>query len=158
MENSPKNQMRHFVAFVIDQKQYAISLHTVERVIRAAEVTTLIESPDIILGLINIEKHIIPVINTRHRFDLPPRDIEPEDQFIIANTVNRRVALWVDAIDDILEIADPDIVSSQAILPNILGIEGTIVRDDGMIVIYNLDRLLSLDEEEKLINLMHDHE
>ncbi|NQU65224.1 MAG: chemotaxis protein CheW [SAR324 cluster bacterium] len=149
-EELPETPLRHFVVFLIQQRLYAISLSAVERVVRAVEVTSLIDAPAVVYGLINIEKEIIPVINLRHRFNLPLREIELEDQFIITRTATRTVALWVDAIQDILEFPDQDVIPSKKILANIEDIEGTIVLDDGMILIYNLNQLLSLEEESKL--------
>ncbi|MBF0118161.1 MAG: chemotaxis protein CheW [Desulfobacterales bacterium] len=134
--------------FTIEQKEYAITLSNVERVVHAAAITPLTEAPKIVLGLINFEGSIIPVINLRKCFKIEERDIHLSDQFIIAKTSERTVALWVDEVTKVLELTNEDLTLGKKILPNSLDIEGVVIREDGMILIYNLDRLLSLDINE----------
>ena len=89
----------------------------------------------------------MPVMNLRRRFHLPMRDVEPLDQFIIANTSKRKVALWVDSIADVVEASERNIVIKEMIEPGAEDIEGVMILDDGMLLIYNLERMLSPEEE-----------
>jgi purine-binding chemotaxis protein CheW len=40
----------------------------VERIVRVVEVTPLPKAPEIVLGVVNVQGQIIPVINIRKRF------------------------------------------------------------------------------------------
>ncbi len=53
------------VVFTVDDQQYALNLVCVERVVRAVEVTHLPQAPETVLGVINFEGQVIPVVNTR---------------------------------------------------------------------------------------------
>ncbi len=57
----------HFklVVFRLDEQRYAIPLAAVERIVRAVEVTALPEGPEIVLGVIDMEGRIRPVLDTR---------------------------------------------------------------------------------------------
>ncbi len=148
--------LNRLIVFTLDARQYALCLFTVERVVRAVQVAPLLNAPAVILGLINVEGQIMPVMNMRKRFNLPMRDIDPQDQFIIANTSKRKMALWVDSVADVVEPLKQNVVSGKEILPDTESIKGAIILDDGMLLIYNLDRLLSSEEEALFDSLEHE--
>jgi purine-binding chemotaxis protein CheW len=86
----------------------------------------------------------------RRRFRLPERDIALTDQLVIAHTRQRPVALVADAVDGIFEYTEPDIVGAETILPGLEYIDGVVKLGDGLILIHNLDRFLSLEEAASL--------
>jgi purine-binding chemotaxis protein CheW len=135
-----------FVVFTLDV-QYALHLDIVERVLRAAEVTALPMSPDIVLGVINAQGSVLPVVNVRRRFRLTEREMEPTDRLIIANTSRRRVALLVDSVTGVVERVKEDVIPAEAIVPRMGYVEGVTRLDDDILLIHDLDSFLSLDEE-----------
>jgi len=92
------------VLFSLDEPRYALYLSAVERVVRAVEITPLPKAPNIVLGIINFQGKIIPVIDIRQRFHLRRREINLEDQFIIARTSKRLVVLVVDSVTGVYEL------------------------------------------------------
>ena len=80
-----------WVVFSLDAGRYALPLATVERIVRAVEVTRLPSAPPIILGAIDVQGRVLPVFNIRRRFGLPERDIGPSDHFLIARSADRSV-------------------------------------------------------------------
>ncbi len=138
------------VVFLLDEQRYALHLPVVERVVRAVEVTPLPKAPAIVLGVMNVQGRIIPVVNIRQRFRLPERDIGLSDQLIIAHTAKRPVALAADAVTGVVEISEQYIVSRETILPGLGYMTGAVKLDDGLVLIHDLDTFLSLDEEKAL--------
>lgn len=53
------------MVFVLDEQSYALYLPSVERVVRAVEVTPLPKAPDIVSGIINLRGKITPVVDLR---------------------------------------------------------------------------------------------
>lgn len=136
------------VVFTLWGQRYALHLTGVQRVIPAVEITPLPQAPDIILGAINVHGEVMPVVNVRKRFGLPEREIDPRDQLIIGRTLRRSVALVTDAVAGVIQVPDRGLVASDRILPNLSYVEGVMKLDDGIILIHDLGRFLSLDEEE----------
>jgi purine-binding chemotaxis protein CheW len=99
--------------FTLDEPRYALYLSAVERVVRAVEITLLPKAPDIVLGVINWQGKIIPVIDVRKRFRLPEREMDPDDRFIIARAAQRQVALAADSVVGIRELTDQEMVSAK---------------------------------------------
>lgn len=146
--------MENYAVFCFDRLRVALRLSFVERVVRAVDIAPLPDGPDIVLGVVNIEGRIIPAVNMRKRFRLPERAISVSDQFVVARTRQRSVALVTDAVSGIFEYAEPDIVVAETILPGLEYIDGVVKLSDGLILIHNLDRFLSLEEVASIDSAM----
>jgi len=142
------------VVFSLDEPRYALYLSTVVRVVRSVEVTPLPKAPEIVTGVINFHGEVIPVIDMRRRFNLSSREIELEDQLIIAQTSKRLVALMVDSITTIRECNQILVVSAEQAFPFADYLSGAAIMDDNLILITDLDKFLSLDEEKMLETAM----
>jgi purine-binding chemotaxis protein CheW len=145
------NQNR-IVVFALDEPRYALPLSNVERVVYAVEITPLPNAPAIVQGAINVQGRIIPVVNIRERLQLPAREMNCSDHFIIARTRRRSVALVTDYVAGIRELADRDMVSAGQSLPFVEYLQGVARIEDNLILIYDLDSFLSLEEEQTLDN------
>ncbi|WP_018990235.1 chemotaxis protein CheW [Aromatoleum toluclasticum] len=142
------------VVFTLVGARYAVPLSRVERVVRAVEITRLPAAPEIVLGIINVHGCVMPVVDTRKRFGLPQRSIGPQDQFIIAHTMRRIVALVVDSAVDVMPCDPAQRVAAEHILPEFAQLAGVVKLADGMILVHDLDGFLSLDEEHALDEAM----
>jgi purine-binding chemotaxis protein CheW len=150
MNESFQTATDQIVVFTLDELLYALPLPTVVRVIHAIEIRHLPEAPEIIAGIINVKGQIIPVADIRKRFALPAREIDPDDRLIIADTGKRQVAILVDTVTGIRDLAPGQQKQAEETLPFAEHLRGVAKVDDGLILIYNLDRFLSLDEEKEL--------
>jgi len=142
------------VVFTLDEQRYAVHLAVVERIVQVVDITPLPKAPEIVLGIINMQGRIIPVIDIRGCFGLPERDINLSDQLIIANTSTRTVALVVDGVNGVIERPAEDVISAEKILPKIEQVEGVVKLEDGMVLIHDLEQFLSLHEEKALHEAM----
>ena len=142
--------MIQLVAFRIDDRSYALPLSTVERIVRAVEIIPLPKAPAIVLGIVNVGGCIIPVVNLRKRFHLPDKELQPTDQFILSQCGCRTVALVVDEVSSVVEGFEREVVAAPEILPGLEYIQGVARLEDGMILIYDLQKFLSLEEEAAL--------
>jgi purine-binding chemotaxis protein CheW len=142
------------LVFKLDNWHCALPISIVEKAFHAVAVTSLPETPDIILGLINVHGTLLPVVNIRKRFHLPEKKLMPSDRMIIASTRRRQVALIVDSIADVIECAYEQIIPSDTIVSGLDHVEGVIKTGSGLILVHDLDRFLSLEEEIQLDHAM----
>jgi len=143
-------RLRKLVTFSLDDRKFALYVSAVQRIIRVVEVTPLPKAPDIVSGIINMQGQVIPVFDIRMRFQLPAREVQLNDQLIIASTTKRTVALMVDSVNDVIEIPEEKIIAAEQILPELEYVEGVMKTEDGMVLIHDLERFLSLPEEKAL--------
>ncbi len=138
------------VVFRLDQAHYALRLAAVERVLRAVEIMPLPQTPESVLGIVNVQGRIIPVMNIRRRLRLPERPVNLSDQLILAHTSRRAVALLVDRVIGVVERAREQVVAPNEILPELDSVAGVVKLPEGMVLIHDLETFLSLDEERAL--------
>ena len=148
------SKLTQLVVFRLDAQRYAVPLIVVERIVRAVEVTPLPRAPAIVLGVIDVEGRVLPVLNIRRRFGLPDKDIRPKDQFLIAQTARRAVVLVIDEAQGVIERPSTDIVIPARIVPGLEQIQGVIKLEDGLGLIHDLEKFLSLDEARSLDEAM----
>jgi purine-binding chemotaxis protein CheW len=142
------------VGFTLDEQRYGLRLSAVERVVRAVEVTPLPAAPEVVLGVINLAGRVVPVMSTRQRFGLPEKEPDLSDQFIIARAAMRTVALLVDSVSALVEVSAEDVVQAAGILPHMDYVDGVAKLEDGMILIHDIDKFLSLEEARMLDGVM----
>ncbi len=138
------------LVFEVDDRRYALHLAQVECVVRAVDATPLPCAPEIVCGAIDVHGNIIPVLSMRKRLGLADRQITPDDYFVIARASRQSVALVVDMAVGVIERAAEVIVSAQSVIPRLEQIEGLVRLDDDLLLIHDLDRFLSLDDQRDL--------
>jgi len=143
--------------FTLDEQRYALRLATVERVVRAAAITPS-QGPEIVLGVLDLQGQVIPVINLRKRFRLPEREIRTSDQFVIARAKLLTIALVVDSAEGVLEETDEAVIPSDDILAGMGYLEGVTRTEDGLVLIHDLASLLFPEEEELLARALEQGE
>jgi len=138
------------VVFSLDDQRYALALGHVQRCIRVVAITPLPESPPIVLGIIDLGGVVIPVINLRERFNHPPRGVRLSDHLVIAETRKRTVALLVDETSGVIEVSPEIYAPAGEILPRLELMDGAAKLEDGLVLIHDLERLLSLEEDAEI--------
>jgi purine-binding chemotaxis protein CheW len=138
---------RPLVVFSLDGQRYALPLASVHRCMRVVAITPLPGAPAIVLGIIDLGGAVIPVINIRKRFNQPPRDLRLSDHLVVATTGKRTVALLVDETKGVIEASPESYAPAGDIVPRLELVDGAIKLEDGLILIHDLGRLLSLEED-----------
>lgn len=72
------------------------------------------------------------------------------DQFVILSSARRSFALAVDAMLGVVECPDGGVVPAWEILPEMARVEGVMILADGMILISDIGKILSLGDEAAL--------
>jgi purine-binding chemotaxis protein CheW len=149
--DSPINpQQAQLIVFRLDDLRYALRLSAVQRIERVAAIAPLPKAPEIVLGVVNVRGDVIPVVDARKRFRLPPRPVDARDHLILARTSRRPVALLVDQVSGVMSFTDDRLVSAEDILPNLTYVRGVAKLAEGMIFIHDLEEFLSLDEGQRI--------
>ncbi len=138
------------IVFLLDDRQYALDLSVVEMVVRAVEITPLPKAPAVVYGLINVKGILAPALNIRKRFNLPEKDLNLKDQIIIARAKNRTVAMVVDAVQNVIESAELEVVKPETVIDDLEHVAGIVKLNGDMVFIHDLDNFLYPDEEEML--------
>jgi purine-binding chemotaxis protein CheW len=138
------------VVFTLDDLSYALPLNNVVKVIHVVEVRSLPDAPEIITGIINVRGRIIPVADIRKRLGHGANETDINDRLIIADTGKRVVAILADNVTGIRSLAPGQLIDSGDTLSFAGQISGVAKVEEGLVLIYDLDQLLSIGEEKQL--------
>ncbi len=147
LEGTDRQQI---LVFVLDGPRYALCLSAVERVVRAVEITPLPKAPPLVLGVINVQGQVIPVMDIRPCFGQPAREVHQDDRFILARAPRQLVALVADSVVGIHELAAREMVDTGEVVPGAPYIHGLVKLEGDLILVCDLDQFLSFDFEAKL--------
>lgn len=148
------SDLQALLVFLLDGATFALPLPAVEQVVRAVEIANLPGAPAVVLGLINFRGRLLPVAGMRKRFGLTEREPQLDDQLVIANTSRRRLALLIDAVDRVIDVPYSSTVKVERILTGVDYVKGVVKLDGGLVLIHDLEALLSLEEERTLTNAL----
>lgn len=141
------HRMEKILVFALSGLRCALPLTDIERILHSVEITPVPKAPEIVMGLVNVQGRVIPVLNIRKLFRLSEIEISLNDQIIIARTTKRPVAILVDNVIGVAEYNEQDIISPEELFPGIEYLEGVVKLKDDIIYIYKLDRFFCPEAE-----------
>lgn len=138
------------MVFEVGDRRLALPASGIGEIVRAVAVTPLPLAPPVVEGVVNVRGTVLPVVDVRPRFGLPPRELSPDQHFILAHAGPRLVALRVDRVRELIQVDPEAIRQADEAAPGSRHVAGIASLPDGVIVIQDLDQLLSLDEHATL--------
>lgn len=147
-----------FLSFLIAEEEYGIEILKVQEIKSWGQYTPLPKSPDYVLGVINLRGAIVPIIDLRCRFGLPPTEYTTTTAVIIVRNEDseqaRIIGLVVDSVSEVYHLA-PDAIQEATEHPN--SDKANYVRGYGqiaekLVILVNLDPIIaaSLDQIQKM--------
>lgn len=137
-----------FVAFRLDDQEYALPIQNVVQVVRMVAITPLPEAPPAIRGMINVRGRIVPVVDLRRRFGLRSRPYDLNSRLVIACHNGSMMALLVDQVSEVVGIP-PDCIESQASLGRrVEGVAAVGKLGDRLLLILDPGKVLSVQSQE----------
>lgn len=138
------------ILLTVDGQGYALHLEAVERVLRMAEVTPLPGAPDVVEGVINIQGEVVPVVSIRRRLGLGQRAVGPADSLVVAHARARRLAIIAESVVGVVERPADAVVGAGDLAQGVQHIEGVLKTSDGLVLIHDLNRFFSPEEDRSL--------
>ncbi len=140
-----------YLLFTVDANYFALHVSQIERVLPAAEVTPIQDVPDYLCGVINLGGSLLPVLDMRRFMGFKPQELKPHHYFILTQSLERYLLLWVDQVEEVkelplhsLDLPGDSLKSLQAELSTVEG-QIVLIKD----VASFIDSVLSLVEEKK---------
>ena len=141
-----------YLSFKLGNEIFAVSVHKVLEVLEMQNITRVPKTPDYIRGVINFRGEILPVVETRKKFNLPDTENETDSVIIILDLLVKDKAVQLgaitDGVSDVLEIKKEMIkdVPELGSRYNTEFLDGMVKVESGFIMILNMDKVFSVDE------------
>ena len=144
-----------WVTYKLGDETYGINVMQVQEVLRYTEIAPVPGAPDYVLGIINLRGNVVTVIDTRSRFGLPSSDISDNSRIVIIESDDQVVGIMVDSVAEVVYLKASEIDSA----PNVgteesaKFIQGVSNRDGQLLILVDLNKLLSDDEWDEITNI-----
>jgi purine-binding chemotaxis protein CheW len=137
-------QPAQYLTFTLAEQEYGISILQVQEIKGLTSITPIPNTPANIGGVMNLRGTIIPVIDLRRKFGLPPVKVSPFTVIIVVTVGTRVMGLLVDAVSDVLAVSPGEMQP-----PPEFGGEGAVSFIAGMAIAGEL--LVTLLDMEELL-------
>ena len=143
-----------FLTFKLGLEYFAVNVIKVLEVLERQQITRVPQTPAHILGILNFRGEILPVINTRCKFNLPSHDREDKNLIIVydisTETHKLIIAATADSVKDVIEIDPSEIkpVPEMGLSYDTRYIAGVIRRNDTFILLIHPDKVFSVTDAE----------
>jgi purine-binding chemotaxis protein CheW len=140
------------IVFQLQDEEYGIPVHQVRSIEKMQHITRVPRTAPFVKGVINLRGVVTPIIDLRVRFELEEQAYTDSTRIIIVALDHMEVGLIVDAANDVIDIP----VSSIEPRPEVVGnveveyITGVAKVDKRLIILLNLEKVLTRDEENSL--------
>ena len=149
---STDDPILQWVTFRLDGETYGINVMQVQEVLRYSEIAPVPGAPSYVLGIINLRGNVVTVIDTRARFGLPPSDVTENSRIVIIEADKQVIGILVDSVAEVVYLKQSEIDAA----PNVgtdesaKFIQGVSNRDGELLILVDLNKLLSDDEWEEI--------
>jgi purine-binding chemotaxis protein CheW len=135
-----------FVVFRLGDEEFALPIGAVEEVARAPDqITRVPRTPEFLEGVINLRGDVLPVVDQRRRFDMPPVTDREARRLLVVRTERHRAGLIVDSVSEVLG-SSADAIEPA---PALTGEPSRLV--DGVINLETTGRLILLLNPDELL-------
>lgn len=149
------DEVLQWVTYRLGDETYGINVMQVQEVLRYTEIAPVPGAPDYVLGIINLRGNVVTVIDTRARFGLPPSDVTDNTRIVIIESDEQVVGILVDSVAEVVYLRSSEIESA----PNVgteesaKFIQGVSNREGELLILVDLNKLLSDDEWDEVSNI-----
>ena len=140
---------KNFIVFSLCNIEYAVDISYIKEIIKLREIVQVPKSPDFVEGIVQLRDEIVAIIDLAKRLKIDNTSINlKKRKIIIVNLVERILGLQVDSVGEVLKVSDDQIhpVPQTIATVDINYLKGVIKIEDRVILLMNIDKILSVDE------------
>ncbi|QTA81113.1 CheW-like domain-containing-protein [Desulfonema limicola] len=98
-----------YLTFYLGNEVYGIDIYHVIEIVGIQKITEIPDMPDYVKGVINLRGQVIPVMDVRIRFNMPPLQYNDRTCVIVTCMENEHIGLVVDIVEEVVSIPEHDI-------------------------------------------------
>ena len=98
-----------YLTFHLGNEVYGIDIFNVIEIVGIQKITEIPDMPNYVKGVINLRGQVIPVMDVRVRFNMPPLEYNDRTCVIVTRLDNEHIGLVVDTVEEVVSIPEQDI-------------------------------------------------
>lgn len=152
MNHTDQSLIRQFLTFRLGKGVYSIDVVQVREILDHTDITQVPQTPDYMLGVINLRGNVVPVIDMRRRFGLPTVELT-RDSCIIVMEVHVEgemvvVGALADAVEEVLDMKEEEIEPAPRLGNHVNAefLQGVGRREEQFVMILDIDKIFAAEE------------
>jgi purine-binding chemotaxis protein CheW len=146
------------VTFMLGGEEYGVPISQIQEIDRLSKITKVPKAARFVEGVTNLRGEVIPVLDTRKRFDLDVKTSDDRTRIIIVELGGVKTGLIVDSVREVLSVSKKDIAPPPEAIHSgidqhfISGI-GKVDSGKRMVVLLDVEKILSKTEQAELADM-----
>jgi purine-binding chemotaxis protein CheW len=142
-------QTSQYLTFILGGEEYGVDILKVQEIRGWESATNIPNTPEYVLGVVNLRGLVVPIVDLRLRFSLENADFDHATVVVIVKVAQgdaeRTVGMVVDAISDVYVVKNSEVREA----PDFGGamatefIKGLTTVDEKMVVLLDVDHLVN---------------
>ena len=151
-------EMTQYLTFKLEEEIFALDISKVREVLDFTAITKVPRTPEFMRGVINLRGNVVPVVDMRLKFGMTKTENTVNTCIIIVEIYldgeTTVLGALADAVQEVIDLGAGQIEPAPKIGTRLKTdfIQGMGKRDEGFIIILDIDRVFSADE----LSLVHD--
>ncbi len=152
MSVSSITETSQYLTFKLEDEVFALDIAKVREVLDFTLIAKVPQTPDFMLGVINLRGTVVPVVDMRLKFGMTRTETSVNTCIIIVEIEvdgeNTVLGALVDSVQEVMDL-DPDQIEPAPRIGTRLNtkfIKGMGKRDNHFIIILDIDKIFSSDE------------
>lgn len=144
-----------WVTFRLENEIYGVNVMQVKEVLRYSEIAPVPGAPSFVLGIIHLRGTVVTVIDTCQRFDLTSGEVNDDTRIMILEVDGHVIGILVDAVSEVVYLRQSEIEVSPSVGNDEASkfIQGVCHKNDTLLILVDLDKMLSEDEWNEIASL-----
>lgn len=138
-----------YLTFILAGEEYGVDILKVQEIRSWESATKIPNTPDYVLGVINLRGTIVPIIDVRQRFSMEKTEIDSTTVVVVVKVSHentaRTIGMLVDAVSEVYNVPEADIRPMPDVSSHIATefVKGLTTVNDKMIIILDVDLLIN---------------
>ena len=149
-----------YLSFKLGDEIFAVDVAQVREILDVITITKVPQTPDFMQGVINLRGSVVPVMDMRLKFGMPPTERTVNTCIIVMEVIQDGETMVLgslaDSVQEVLDLEPDQIEPAPRIGTRLRSdfIKGMGKQNERFIIILDIDRIFSADELEQIAGTM----
>jgi purine-binding chemotaxis protein CheW len=153
-------ETKSFLSFKLGEENFTIPVMKIMEILEVPKITRVPQSPNFLVGVINLRGAVLPVIDSRIKFGMTPIEFTINTCILVlsieVNDEMIEVGALVDSVSEVFELNSEDIKPVPTLASRYRSdyVQGMIHENDHFIMLLNIDKVFSSNDLESISEII----
>lgn len=141
------------VTFRVGGEEFGLDVFQVHEILRFTEPTPMPKAPAFVEGVLDVRGTLVPVVDLRKRFEVHELRYDDDTRIVLVDFQGERLGLVVDEVSEVMRVPETAVTPPPQYVKGLAAefIRGIVRLEGRMVVLMDLDRILSSQERMQLL-------